>query len=440
MTDDFAYTLLDVMNADTFTQTTRRGLHVMVTHLRPSAAVLLLWDDELDRYTVGETWLPVEDRREAAQLRRRALHLAGQAYAYDPHTARCIESGMFYQPLNLAKAHIGAYFCEGVDAMPDTTADDYALMRRCVTKALSDSSRLRQANREHTELEAERARLEELLQAVEQQQHTIDRLLTLERQFSASLEAEVAERTEALQAAQKRLLQSEKLAVIGQLASSLAHELNNPMQAIQSGLGLVMDEIADATSPHVREDLHIVQAELERIQGIFRQMLDFYRPVTYQSVPLDVNAIIDGVYVLMRKRLQESSVRLTVEPAPTLPLTCGDSNQIKQVLINLLLNAAEAMNGQGGQIVITTEADDDRVHLHVRDDGPGIAIAHQAQLFEPLFTTKTRGLGLGLAICREVVNRHNGRLTVESAPGQGATFILSLPIQEACDGSEDTRR
>src|SRR5262249_1770925 len=157
--------------------------------------------------------------------------------------------------------------------------------------------------------------------------------------------------------AQERLIQTEKLAVIGQLASSLAHELNNPLQGIRSGLGLVIDEMDSGDSSRMRADLSIIQEELQRVESIFRQMLDFYRPVSYECVQLDVNAVCEGVQVLMRKRLQEADVSLSPNMTDHLPLTCGDRNQIKQVLINLMLNAAEAMPEHDGKIYLSTAFD-----------------------------------------------------------------------------------
>jgi two-component system NtrC family sensor kinase len=359
------------------------------------------------------------------------------AQCLDPESAQEPEPGFYYQPLNASADHVGA-FCAGIDHLPSVT-DQYELLIQSVARALYTITRLEQADQERRQLEAERARLEQLLQAVEQQQRTIDELLSVERQLSASLEAKVEERTAALRAAQARLIQSEKLAVIGQLASSLAHELNNPLQAIQSGLGLVMSQLETGNSSRVRDDLNTIQEELERIEAIFRQMLDFYRPVSFEYLPLDLNTICEGVRVLMRKRLQETNIALKLELADSLPLTCGDSNQIKQVLINLILNAAEALASGGGTITLRTAHNGQEACLSVTDDGPGISPQHRARLFEPLFTTKTRGLGLGLAISQEIVQRHGGSISAHSTLGQGTTFTAFLPVREQChDEQPDT--
>lgn len=425
-------TLITLLTMDNLHEASSLALSLFVSLIKPLAACLLIWDEEMGRYIVGHTY--ADDGLSPAQVRRKLLRLADDAYRQGHKMPRCLDADVFYEPLNNAQGHVGAYLCDGFSHQPDPHNATYRQLLDVVTRAIYVCGNLNLAQREHKELVAERERLESLLLAVAQQQQTIDRLLARERQFSASLEAKVEERTAELREAQKRLVQSEKLAVIGKLASSLAHEVNNPLQAIQSGLGLVMDDLDRANANHVKGDLLVIQEELERISGLFHQMLDFYRPASYVFVPLDLNAICDGVRVLMRKRLQESSASLLLDLAEDLPLTCGDSNQIKQVLLNLILNAVEAMSPYGGHITLQTVIRNNTVLVSVKDDGPGISLENQKQLFEPLFTTKTRGLGLGLSISQEIAQRHNGRIQVESLPGQGTTFTLILPCQERCYG------
>jgi signal transduction histidine kinase len=429
---DLSSILLSIMTAETLDQAASSTLQALVNILPPQAACVLLWDSELGRYIVGDTWQSSAQHMSAADVRRNALHYGKLAYELDPSQSRCIVPEIFYQPLNFQNQHVGAYVCLGLDRLADPTDESYERLMRGVSRTLYSVGQFQQATQEQAQAQADRERLEKLLQAVEQQQRTIDRLLAAERQFSASLEAKVEERTTALRLAQERLIQSEKLAVIGKLASSLAHELNNPLQAVQSGLGLVMAEIESGDRDVARQDLRIIQVELERVESIFRQMLDFYRPVSYEYAPLDLNAICDGVRVLMRKRLQETNVSLRLELGANLPLSCGDGNQIKQVLLNLTLNAAEALAAGGGNIWLRTTTNGKHVCVSVNDDGPGIPPQYRARLFEPLFTTKTRGLGLGLAISQELMQRHGGAITVESMLGTGTTFTIHLPIKEGC--------
>ena len=432
MTDQLTDLLLTMLTATTLEATVAVGIEALKLLVQPSAAALLLWDDDLARYIVGDVFA-----ENAPQFRRDALRAALAAFQQNSADGRCIEQHYFYQPLNTPDGnHVAAYLYEIIGmADPERHPSGYDQLMRATIRALWTMTRIEQADREHAQLIAEQARLEQILQAVAQQQQTIDRLLTLERQFSASLEAKVEERTRALREAQVRIIQSEKLAVIGQLAGSLAHVINNPVQAMQSGLGLIVAELESGQVAESRSDLRVIQAELDRIQTIFRQMLDFQRPAAHERTPLDLNAICEGVRVLMRKKLQEAQVDLSLDLADDLPRTCGDSNQIKQVLINLILNAAEAMPEQGGQVSLITRFGEAQVLLSVRDNGGGIPLEHQPHLFEPLFTTKTRGLGLGLAISQEIAHRHHGELEVQSQPAKGTIFTLRLPIEEECHDS-----
>jgi len=426
----FTQSLVNLIAAQDVEQVVDQTLAILIDLLHPRWAGILLWDSALNRYILGDIWMEAYSASEAPALRREILRQGEMARQSDERCARFIASGLFYQPLHTTSGqHVGA-FCIGINRMIST--EKYDLLVQGSASALYKAIRLEQAETEHLELHAERRRLEHLLQAVEQQQQMIDRLLAAERQFSASLEVKVAERTADLQAAQARLIQSEKLAVIGQLASSLAHELNNPLQAIQSGLGLLVSEVKRGNTPQVLTDLSVIQSELERIQALFNQMLDFYRPVSYECRPLDLNALCEAVQTLMRKRLGDAHVNLHLDLSFPPPVTCGDSNQIKQVLLNLLLNALEAMPAQGGNITLSTASDDSNVSIRVVDDGIGIAEELRAQLFEPLFTTKSRGLGLGLAISQEIVQRHGGEIQADSDPGRGTVFTVSLPVRENC--------
>lgn len=429
--NELACTIVNMMCAGSVEQTLSFALASLITLANPQWVCFLIWDADLKRYIIGDTWLPDSDARKPAALRRLVLGKANVAYVTDSQTARALEAIGWYHPLNAKETHVGA-LCLGVDHIPPEAQPPYDLLVKALSQALYTNARLEQAERERVELESERQRLEHLLRAVEDQQRTIDQLLSVERQLSASLEAKVEERTAALRTAQNRLIQSEKLAVIGQLASSLAHELNNPLQAIESGLGLVMTQL-NGTASEVRADLTIIQQELERIQTIFRQMLDFYRPVSHEHLPLDVNAICEGVRILMRKRLQDAGITLRLQLANPLPTPSGDSNQIKQVLLNLILNATEAARGEDARIQLTTAAQEQTMIITLADNGSGIPPEHLPRLFEPLFTTKLRGLGLGLAISREIIERHGGSISVESVLGAGTTFHIKLPVKEVCD-------
>lgn len=431
--ENFSQTLLFLLMANDLETTLALGLEALRMFILPQSACILLWDQEMGRYIVGETWINTD--KSSSEARREALQWGQVAQARRLPSAQVLEADVIYQPLTAFDQHVGAIIYTGTHHIP--SEENYRQYITVLARALFNITHLENAARERAAAMADHERLEHLLKAVEQQQRTIDQLLTMEKQLSATLEAKVEERTTELRLAHHRLIQSEKLAVIGQLAGSLAHEINNPLQAIRSGLGLVMDEL-DHTHPN-RQDLMVIQEELERIEILFRQMLDFYRPTFSEYAPIDLNPICESVRVLMHKRLAELGAVLILELSPDLPNVCGDRNQIKQVLLNLLLNAAEVMPMQDGKIILKTYSIDGCVYLSVNDNGLGIAAEHQAHIFEPLFTTKTRGLGLGLAISREIIEQHQGRIQMDSQPGHGSTFTIILPIRSECHDTNTGR-
>ena len=233
---------------------------------------------------------------------------------------------------------------------------------------------------------------------------------------------------------EQALFDSEKLAATGRLAASIAHEINNPLEAIQNALYLLVKRIPDE-DPNARF-LSIAMKETERMSRILRQMLGFYRPVA-EVTPTDLNALIDEAEALVTKRLRDRSVRIEKVLDPKMPLVMVSSDQIKQVLLNLVLNAAEAMP-KGGLVTITTESPrdsgspvtrTDAVRVQVADTGPGIAEELLPHIFEPFFSTKgEKGTGLGLWVSLGIAQTHGGRLQVRNRVAGGTVFILTLPI------------
>ncbi|MCI0709784.1 MAG: ATP-binding protein [Chloroflexi bacterium] len=425
--------LASIVLTSTIEETTSKSLAVMAEYFQPERAGLVLWDHDMGRYIIGQS-LSVTDDVAAGEAWRTLLSMANGAFAGDHTTPRQVTRTVFYDPLNVGDHHIGAFLFVNSRKSPDLSSRDVQLLRRVIAHTLKTVMSVENAGHIQRQLEEDRQRLAHLLEAVNKQQRTIDHLLALEREFSAQLEEKVRERTEALQETQRRLMQSEKLALIGKLASSLMHEVNNPLQAIQSGLGLVVDALNLPETSLVGQDLATIQSELERIQIIFRQLLDLNRPNIQQHYrPLDLNMVCTDTLVLMRKRLHDLGVDIHCDLDEHLPLTCGDLNQMKQVLLNLLLNAAEAVPEDQGHIRVATYAGQDSVHLAVMDNGAGMETETMKHLFEPLFTTKTRGLGLGLSVSLDIVQRHQGTITVDSSPTMGTTFLVSLPVRSDCD-------
>jgi two-component system NtrC family sensor kinase len=231
-----------------------------------------------------------------------------------------------------------------------------------------------------------------------------------------------------LERSQAQLVQAEKMAAIGRLAASIAHEINNPLQAVHNSLHLSLH--AGLGGDKRTQYLDMARAEVQRLIEIVQRMLDFYRPSRGRVVPTKVNDIIRNVLTLAQKRLQHGGVRVHTCLSPDLPLVPVVSDQIAQVFLNIVINAIEAMPS-GGDLWLETRlsGDGEWVLTYFRDVGPGISSEEIANLFEPFYTTKSDGTGLGLAISYGIVERHGGSIDIASQSGPGATFIVKLPVQ-----------
>ncbi len=232
------------------------------------------------------------------------------------------------------------------------------------------------------------------------------------------------------QSTRARFIQNEKLAAVGRLTASVAHELYNPLQAIQNALYLV--SLEDSLSYQAREDLRVALNEADRMAGLIGRLRDTYRPrvgLDYEQVSL--NDVVEDVYKLIETHVRHNQVEFHLDfDFDLLPVTAM-SDQIKQIVLNLCLNAVEAMSSGGQLRVITRNKPDEKgkqgIQLAVTDTGPGIDPESLVNIFEPFFTTKQSGTGLGLAITYEIVQRHQGKIEVESILDQGTTFKVWLP-------------
>ncbi|MFC1996352.1 GAF domain-containing protein [Chloroflexota bacterium] len=226
-----------------------------------------------------------------------------------------------------------------------------------------------------------------------------------------------------------QLVQTEKLAAMGRLIASVAHELNNPLQAIQNALYLVKME--ENLSPQAAEDLQVAFDEGSRMAGLIARLRDTYRPVEASDYqPESVNVLVEEVQKLIGTHLRHNNVTMEFLPNPDLPQAVLIRDQIKQVILNLCINAIESMP-QGGKLTIQTDymPELDEIHIQVSDVGPGISPNVQNRIFEPFFTTKEGGTGLGLAVSYEIAQNHNGDITAKNNSGVGSTFTLSLPCK-----------
>jgi signal transduction histidine kinase len=236
---------------------------------------------------------------------------------------------------------------------------------------------------------------------------------------------------EELRQAQKQLLQSEKLATIGQMAAGIAHELNTPLTYIMGNLELI--QLQPVSEPQ-QEMLTSVARGAERIKSLAQSLLAFSRPSHEEMLPLSVNDVIERSLEMCHYQILKGGVSLKKDLAAELPKVNGVSNQLEMALINLVVNAIHAMEGRpGGSLKVASKMRNGRVEIHVGDTGKGIPLSIQPTIFEPFFTTKAegKGTGLGLSTVLMVVERHKGRIEFTSTPEQGTTFRISLPSAAA---------
>ena len=233
-----------------------------------------------------------------------------------------------------------------------------------------------------------------------------------------------------------QLVQSEKFAAVGRLLASITHEINNPLQTIKNCLYLTQMDTSPGTPAF--DALAMATTETNRLSNLVAQLRELYRPPSQgQSRPVHLPALLGEVRALLAGYLEEKHVTWEVVPRGTgffkNSVIEGVPDQLKQVFLNICLNAIDAMEPEGGKISISyiRPAEDDRLGICIRDTGPGLTQEVKDKLFEPFTTTKEKGLGLGLVICYDIMQKHNGSIEVESEPGEGATFTLWLPVRKA---------
>ncbi len=222
---------------------------------------------------------------------------------------------------------------------------------------------------------------------------------------------------------EKQLLHAEKLATIGQLASGVAHEINNPLGNISLYAQMLLKKTEDEAA---RNKLNIINEEANRAATIVKGLLDFARKSELELAPIDINKEIDKVLNILKSQLKSINVKTVLQP---LPLISGDSGQIEQVIMNLLSNSIQAIT-ENGKIIVETSAKEDHIEISIMDNGCGIPKETLGKIFDPFFTTKKpgEGTGLGLAISYGIIKRHNGSIEVNSEVGKGTTFTIKLPI------------
>jgi signal transduction histidine kinase len=230
-----------------------------------------------------------------------------------------------------------------------------------------------------------------------------------------------------LRSAQQRLIESERLAALGKLSASIAHEVNNPLGIMKNYLAIISKLSGD--DPEVKENVEIVQDEIGRIALIVKQLLDFYRPTVEKPVEFNACEILTVVLDLMKNELEDSRIEIERSIYNTPCPLVGSPDNMRQVFLNLLLNSRDAMP-DGGKIAISARKIDEVLEIKFVDNGTGIAEKDLQQIFEPFYTTKKdSGTGLGLAVCYGIVRSHDGTITASNNPDGGATFTIKLPMK-----------
>jgi PAS domain S-box-containing protein len=233
-----------------------------------------------------------------------------------------------------------------------------------------------------------------------------------------------------LQRQREVLYQNEKLAALGTLSAGIAHEMNNPLGIMTTRIEvMLLDAETQQLPPQVLEDLQVLHRASQRVARIAAGLRSFARQSSGEPAPVDLDTIVDEALLLMQKPLGAENIRVVAELDRTLPPLLGDPNALHQVLMNLLTNAREAMTG-GGEIRIETARAErpDWIRLRVADTGPGIPPEDITKIFDPFYTTKRTGTGLGLSVTYGIIRQHGGTVDVASRPGAGTTFTLEFPV------------
>ncbi|MBW1827466.1 MAG: MCP four helix bundle domain-containing protein [Deltaproteobacteria bacterium] len=234
-----------------------------------------------------------------------------------------------------------------------------------------------------------------------------------------------------LERSREHLLQAEKMAMVGKLAAGMAHSIRNPLTSVKMRLFSLSRSLE--LSDYQKEDFDVISEEIRHTDAIVQSFLEFSRPPRLKMQQISPSIVVDMGLQLLEHRLKSYDVKVNVIRKHQLPEIQADPEQLKEVLVNLIINACEAME-QGGSIVIEEEEDlvppSGRVAvIRLKDNGPGIPESIHDNIFQPFFTTKEEGTGLGLSIAARIVEEHQGRLDIQSKEGQGSTFIITLPIK-----------
>ncbi len=249
---------------------------------------------------------------------------------------------------------------------------------------------------------------------------------------NAMIYSNLEETNKSLREAQERLIQQERMAALGEMAASMAHEIRNPLVSIGGFARRLKDKLAH--DEKAKKYSEIIYQEVKRLERILQEILAFAKESSPAFVPTDINKVIEDVLFLFRDNLSSKNIKIVTALAVELPLIFADPQQLKQVFINLFANAEQAMEENGGTLLVTSGPSAEllpEVQIEISNTGPGIPQEIMANIFNPFFTTKSSGTGLGLAIVHRIIDSHHGRIHVKNRPDPegGVTFLIGLPVE-----------
>jgi signal transduction histidine kinase len=255
-----------------------------------------------------------------------------------------------------------------------------------------------------------------------------DEIGELGRHFNEMVEQLRAGREEVERLHRTQMTRAEHLATLGELAAGLAHEIRNPLAGIAGVVEMIGRDLPEDSAN--REILQEVQGEVRHIQKLLSELLQYARPRPPQILSTDLNATAEHAIAIARQQILSQPIEMEFAPDKALPPVEHDPAQIQQVIVNLLLNAIQAIEG-AGRVRVALSTQDGCAVVRVSDTGRGISPTHLPNIFRPFFTTKGQGTGLGLSLARRIVEEHSGRIEVSSTPGQGTEFVIWLPLSKS---------
>ena len=304
----------------------------------------------------------------------------------------------------------------------------HRLVNRPVKNLLMQTKRIAQGDLDIQVQEVTRDEMGELTDAFNKMTASLKSARGELEEWGKNLEAKVAERTREIKQMQTQLVRSEKLVSLGRLVAGITHEINNPLTGILMFANLTRE--SPQLDPTLKSDMDVIINEAQRCAKIVKGLLDFSRESIPKKNPASLNDVMEATLTLIGRQSSFHNIDIIRDYQPDLPLISIDENQIEQVFINILLNASQSLPGSGSITIKTYTDDEEYACIKITDTGAGISEENLEKIFDPFFTTKSdKGMGLGLSVSYGIVERHGGKIEVQSKLAEGTTFTIKLPLR-----------